>query len=72
MSYKEKHPRQMKPGTQFSQMLQSEPPLPCQEHGDRALRTELRNQIPLRKILLFNEEPHHGNRVRSRNGIMLA
>ena len=50
--------RKFEPRTQFSDLLYGELPLPCQEHRNRALRSELWNQIPLCEVLLSNEQSH--------------
>jgi len=42
-----------------------------EEHGNRALGSELGNQIALLKALLFHEEPHNGDRIGGRNRVML-
>ena len=51
--------RKFEPGTQFAHLAQGELSLGGQEHRNRTLRSELRDQIPLCKSLLFNQESHH-------------
>ncbi len=51
--------RKFEPGTQFAHLAQGELPLVGQEHRNRALRSELRDQIALCKSLLLNQETHH-------------
>jgi len=51
--------RKFEPGTQFAHLVQGELPLVGQEHRNRTLRSELRDQITLCKSLLFNQETHH-------------
>jgi hypothetical protein len=50
--------RKLESGTQFAHLLQGELALGGQEHRNRTLRSELWNQIPLCKALLFNQESY--------------
>ena len=51
--------RELEPGAQFSHLLHGQLPLSGEEHGNRALGSELGNQIALLKALMFHEEPHN-------------
>lgn len=56
--------------TRFPHLLQRKFPFPRQEHGDSAFRPELRNEVALCEVLLFDEESHDRNRVRGRDRIV--
>ena len=47
------------PSAQFPHLFYGEIALSCHEHGNRALRSKLRNEIALCQILLFNEKSHN-------------
>ena len=51
------------PSTQFPYLFYGEIALCRHEHRNRALRTELENQVALCQILLFNEKSHNRNRI---------
>ena len=49
----------LEPRTQSPHLFYREVPLSCHEHGNRTLRTKLRNEVTLCQIVLFNEKSNY-------------
>jgi hypothetical protein len=58
-------------GAEFPNLFDAEVSLPGEERADRRLRTELRNQISLRKVSVLYQMPHHGDWTGLRDGVTL-
>src|ERR1700748_2880242 len=59
--------RKFEAETEFANLIQSQLALTRKKHGYGTFRTEFRDQVALRQILVFEKKTYDGNWIRGRN-----